>query len=67
MWLCQINTDVGKREIHVLGYYLEYQRPELQAILHVLRNARIHRAQRMVELLNEQGVHIMWERVRQMA
>ena len=63
----EINTDVGKDEIHVLGYYLEYQRPEFQAILQVLRDARVHRGQRMVELLNQQGVHITWERVRQIA
>jgi predicted metal-dependent phosphoesterase TrpH len=63
----EINTDVGKDEIHVLGYYLEYQRPEFQAILQVLRDARVHRGQRMVELLNQEGVHITWERVRQIA
>jgi predicted metal-dependent phosphoesterase TrpH len=63
----EINTDVGKDEVHVLGYYLEYQRPEFQAILQVLRDARVHRGQRMVELLNQQGVHITWERVRQIA
>jgi len=63
----EINTDVGKDEIHILGYYLEYQRPEFQANLQVLRDARVHRGQRMVELLNQQGVHITWERVRQIA
>jgi hypothetical protein len=63
----EINTDVGKDEIHVLGYYLEYERPEFQAILQVLRDARVHRGQRMVELLNKEGIHITWERVRQIA
>ena len=63
----EINTDVGKDEIHVLGYYLEYQRPEFQATLQVLRDARVRRGQRMVELLNEEGIHITWERVRQIA
>ena len=63
----EINTDVGKDEVHILGYYLEYQRPEFQAILQVLQDARVHRGQRMVELLNQQGIHITWERVRQIA
>jgi len=63
----EINTDVGIDEIHVLGYYLEYQRPEFQRVLQVLRDARVHRGQRMVELLNEQGVDISWERVREIA
>jgi 3',5'-nucleoside bisphosphate phosphatase len=63
----EINTDVGSDEVHVLGYYLEYQRPEFQQVLQVLRDARVRRGQRMVELLNEQGVAISWERVREIA
>jgi predicted metal-dependent phosphoesterase TrpH len=63
----EINTDVNSDEVHVLGYFLEYMRPEFQAILKVLRDARVLRGQRMVELLNEEGVHISWERVREIA
>src|SRR2546421_7073122 len=63
----EINTDVSGGEVHVLGYFLEYQRPAFQAILRTLRDARVSRGQRMVELLNEQGVHIEWERVREIA
>ncbi len=63
----ELNSDVGEREIHVLGYFLEYQRPEFQAMLKVLRDARVRRGERMVELLNEQGIHIRWERVRELA
>jgi predicted metal-dependent phosphoesterase TrpH len=36
-------------------------------VLKVLRDARERRGQRMVELLNEQGVNIAWERVREIA
>src|SRR5437879_7775476 len=63
----EINTDVSGGEVHVLGYFPEYERPAFQAVLKVLRDARVRRGQRMVELLNEQGVHISWERVRQIA
>lgn len=63
----EINTDVSGGEIHVLGYFIEYQRPEFQAILTKLRDARERRGQRMVELLNAEGVHISWERVREIA
>jgi predicted metal-dependent phosphoesterase TrpH len=63
----EINTDVAGGEVHVLGYYPEYTRPEFQAVLKVLRDARERRGQRMVELLNEQGVNIAWERVREIA
>jgi predicted metal-dependent phosphoesterase TrpH len=53
--------------VHVLGYFIEYQRPEFQATLKVLRDARERRGERMVELLNEEGVSIKWERVREIA
>jgi len=63
----EINTDVAGGEVHVLGYFLEYERPAFQGVLKVLRDARVRRGQRMVELLNEQGVAISWERVREIA
>lgn len=63
----EINTDVSGGEVHVLGYFPEYQRPEFQTVLKVLRDARERRGQRMVELLNEHGVNIAWDRVREIA
>jgi 3',5'-nucleoside bisphosphate phosphatase len=63
----EINTDVSGGEVHVLGYFIEFQRPEFQAVLKVLRDARERRGQRMVELLNEHGVNIAWDRVREIA
>lgn len=63
----EINTDVAGGEVHVLGYFPEYEQPAFQAVLKVLRDARERRGQRMVELLNEHGIAIAWERVRQIA
>ncbi len=63
----EINTEGSGGEMHVLGYFPEYQQAAFQAVLQVLRDARERRGERMVERLNEQGVHITWERVRQIA
>ena len=63
----EINTDVSGGEVHVLGYFVEFQRPAFQAVLKVLRDARERRGQRMVELLNEHGINVSWERVRELA
>ncbi|MGH2497093.1 MAG: PHP domain-containing protein [Ktedonobacteraceae bacterium] len=63
----EINTDVSGGEVHVLGYFAEFQRPAFQAVLKVLRDARERRGQRMVELLNEHGINVSWERVRELA
>jgi 3',5'-nucleoside bisphosphate phosphatase len=63
----ELNTDVKGGEVHVLGYFIEYQRPQFQSVLNTLRDARVRRGQRMVEKLNEQGLDITWERVREIA
>ncbi len=63
----ELNTDISGGEVHVLGYFIEYSRPAFQAVLTVLRDARERRGQRMVELLNEEGITISWERVREIA
>lgn len=63
----EINTDISGGEVHVLGYFPAYEQPAFQAILKKLRDARERRGERMIELLNEQGVHITWKRVREIA
>jgi predicted metal-dependent phosphoesterase TrpH len=63
----EINTDVSGGEVHVLGYFIELDRPEFQAMIKVLRDARERRGQRMVELLNEEGIAVQWDRVREIA
>ncbi len=63
----ELNTDTGHGEVHVLGYYLDYQRPAFQQVLTTLRDTRVRRGQKIVENLNAQGVNISWERVRELA
>ncbi len=63
----EINTDSKGGEIHVLGYFPDLAQPAFQAVLKTLRDARERRGQRMVEQLNEHGIKISWERVREIA
>jgi predicted metal-dependent phosphoesterase TrpH len=65
----ELNTDLpgGAGEAHVLGYFLEWERPNIQAHLRFLRDARERRGERMVERLRAQGIEITWERVRELA
>jgi len=63
----EMSTDIPGDEIHVLGYFLDYQDPEFQAILTNLRNARRDRGRMMVEKLHAMGMDIPWQRVEQLA
>lgn len=63
----ELNTEISGAEVHVLGYFLDYQQPAFQHTLQTLRDMRVTRAQRMVEKLRALGINITWERVRELA
>ena len=59
----EINTDVHQGEVHILGYFLDYKNQHLLKKLDSLRNSRKIRAQKMLDKLDELGIHIEWERI----
>ncbi len=59
----EINTDVPKGEVHILGYFINYRDTEFNHALEELRNSRYERGKKMVARLAEIGVHIDWGRV----
>ncbi len=63
----EINTDVPGGEVHVLGYFLDWQDPAFTGELLRLREGRLARAQQMVEKLAALGAPIRLERVLQLA
>ncbi len=63
----EINTDVPRGEVHILGYFVDYGNPELKTTLEKLRRSRIARAQGMIAKLESLGVHITWQRVKEIA
>ena len=63
----EMSTDVDDGEIHVLGYFMAYHDQELQALLSLLREARLGRARKMVEKLAGLGMDLDWERVKAFA
>jgi len=63
----EMSTDAPKGEIHVLGYFIDYTHPELQATLRRTRNSRQERAQRMIAKMRNLGLLIDWERVQEIA
>ena len=63
----EVSTDVPSGEVHVLGYFIDYTSQELAGALAKFRNSRERRAQGMVAKLADLGIHITWQRVREIA
>ena len=63
----ELSTDLPGNEIHVLGYFIQYDEPQVQETLQKFRLGRVDRAKRMVEKLRELGVKIEWQRVQEIA
>ena len=63
----ELSTQVPGSEIHVLGYFVDYQSSDFQCILRRFRGGREARARQMVEKLNEMGVTISWDRVAELS
>ncbi len=63
----EINTDVPGGEVHVLGYFIDWQDPAFTEQLARLREGRLARACQMVDKLAALGAPIRLERVLQLA
>ncbi|MDP2718625.1 MAG: PHP domain-containing protein [Dehalococcoidia bacterium] len=63
----EIGTDVPHGEVHVLGYFIDYEDKELKEKLADMRNSRGHRATRMIAKLYNLGMDIEWRRVLELA
>ena len=54
----EINCDVAGGEVHILGYYVDYEAPWFQEFLKTQRAERVARVHRMAERLAELGMPI---------
>jgi hypothetical protein len=59
----EISTISGQEEIHILGYFVDLDNPELQGLLERTRQARLERAEEMLDRLAGLGFPIEWERL----
>ncbi len=63
----ELSTDVPGASIHILGLFLNHQDSSFQATLRGFREARLERAQMMVDALTRLGFPITVERVFEIA
>ena len=59
----ELSCEHAGRDLHVLGYGVDFKNEKLQSALREFRAARERRGIRIVELLHEHGVHIDIEKV----
>ena len=63
----ELSADVPGDEVHMLGYFIQYENPNFQETLSRFRHGRVDRARSMVEKLAALGILIEWERVQEIA
>jgi len=63
----EINTDIANGEVHILGYFIDYENEELKHTLETLRRSREIRARKMIAKLRKLGVEVQWQRVQKLA
>lgn len=63
----ELSTDIPGNEVHILGYFLNYENQEFQATLARFREEREDRGRRMVEKLRDLGIYVSWDRVQELS
>lgn len=63
----EMSCNTGGVDVHMLAYYIDYQNQAVQDFFEIVRQKRAERAEKMVKKLNELGVHVTMERVRELA
>jgi len=63
----ELSTDVPQNEVHVLGYFIDWQSPAFQERLDRLRRSRLDRGRAMLDKLRELGIDLSWKRVQEVA
>lgn len=63
----ELTAEADNKEIHLLGYYIDWQDRNFKDKLRMLREIRTERAEKMVRKLQELGVYISFEEVEEVA
>lgn len=54
----EVSAEEDKKELHILGYCIDYKDEDLKAVLSQIREDRKNRLYKMAEALNKHGVNI---------
>ncbi|MBD3390867.1 MAG: PHP domain-containing protein [Chitinivibrionales bacterium] len=63
----ELSSEIGGVDIHILGYFVDIQNRALNDKLREMKEARYHRAKKIVANLNGQGIDLRFETVLRIA
>lgn len=59
----ELSCYYNNREIHILGFYVDYKNPKLSDELNILKKARVERNLKMLELMQKDGLPVTMEKL----
>lgn len=59
----ELNTIWHGQSVHILGYFVDTEHPELQAVIARQRGGRLYRAQKIIEKLAALNMPLEWEEI----
>ncbi|MGI5920277.1 MAG: PHP domain-containing protein [Syntrophomonadaceae bacterium] len=63
----ELNTEWCGEEIHILGYFIDYENSHLLTRLESLKNARLDRAKKILSKLKSMGINLAFSEVQRLA
>lgn len=61
----EVSSEIDGQEIHILGYFIDINNPDLKYYLQQFKTERLNRAERILSNLKKLGVHLTIEEVLQ--
>jgi hypothetical protein len=59
----ELSTEIGDMEVHVLGYFFEWENKQFRALLKTIQQVRLWRAELMVSKLQQLGLNMDFQEV----
>jgi hypothetical protein len=63
----ELSSDIGDKEVHILGYFIDVDNQELKRYLKFFQDERLRRTERIIKKLQKLGLNIVIEDVLEIA
>lgn len=60
----EMSSNIGDLDIHILGYYIDYEKNELNAYLEIFKEYRLKRIEKIIKHLFADGIKLNFERIK---